>query len=270
MRQYVIELLRHRDLLCWLAAKEIKVRYKLPWLGVLWAFLAPLCLSLILWLVFTSIMPMPAARCPFFLLLLTGLLPWNFFAQSVSHATMSVLDAGTLIRSTAFPRALVPLSIVAANLFNFLTALLVMMAVMGLSGFGLGRWIWLLPLAIGAQVLLTTGLALIVSGLQVRYRDVKYLTELGLLAWFYVTPIIYPLELMARGPAALRLIGVMNPLVGVVELYRLALFGPIPGPGFVAPAAVFAVTAVGAIGACAIGLAIFRRHEPTFADWVAG
>lgn len=267
MTQYVLELLRHRDLLFWLAVKEIKVRYKLPLLGILWALLAPLCLSLMLWLVFTTIMPIPMARYPFFLFLLTGMFPWSFFAQSVSHATTSMLDAGALIRKTAFPRALVPLAIVAAHAFNFLIALGVVVAIVVLWGVPVSPWIWLLPAVMGLHLALTTGVAFLVAGLQVRYRDTKYLTELGLVLWFYLTPIFYPLELVAGAPPVLRTLYFLNPLVGIVELYRLTLLGSSSGAGLMSVQTAWGLAAISSPAVFLLGLAGFRRHEPAFADW---
>lgn len=270
MRQYLAELTRHRDLLFWLAAKEIKVRYKLPLLGFLWALLVPLALSLILWFVFTYVMPVPMARYPFFLFLIAGMFPWNFFAQSVSNATMSMLDAGSLIKKTAFPRAVVPLSIVAANGVNFSLAMLVVVGIIVASRAPLSPWIWGLPLVMALHVLLTTGIVLLVAGLQVRYRDVKYLTEVGLLLWFYLTPIFYPLELVARIPAALRMVYLLNPFVSIVELYRLALLGAVSGATVIAPPMALSLAIAFSVGALLVGFATFRRHEPTFADWVTG
>ena len=270
MKQHLTELARHKDLLFWLAAKEIKVRYKLPLLGFLWALLVPLSFSAILWLVFSYVMPIPMARYPFFLFLIAGMFPWNFFAQSVSHATMSVLDAGPLIRKTAFPRALIPLSIVAATLLNFLLALLVVIAVIMASGQPISRWLWLLPVTVGLHVMLTIGVALWVAGLQVRYRDVKYLTEVGLVLWFYLTPIFYPLDLIARIPPALQTAYLLNPCVSIMELYRLTLLGASSGSTVIAPPMALSLAIVFSAWALLLGAAAFRRHEPTFADWVTG
>jgi ABC-type polysaccharide/polyol phosphate export permease len=270
MRRYLTELARHRDLLFWLAAKEIKVRYKLPLLGFLWALLVPLSLSLILWLIFTYVMPIPMRRYPFFLFLITGMFPWNFFAQSVSNSTMSVLEAGQLVRKSAFPRVLIPVSIVAANLFNFLMALAVVIAIIVVWGVPISRWVWLLPVAVGLHVVLTTGITLLVASLQVRYRDVKYLAEVGLLLWFYLTPIFYPLDLIAHIPSALQAVYLLNPFVAIVELYRLALLGGTLGAAVMPSSAMLSLGIVLSLGLFLIGFASFRRHEQTFADWVTG
>ena len=269
MIRHFVELARYRDLLFWLAAKEIKVRYKSPILGFLWTLLVPLLTSLILWLVFTYVVPMPAARYPFFLFLIVGTFPWNFFSLSLSSATMSVLESGALIKKTAFPRAVIPLSIVAANLFNFLLSLVVVIGIILVSGYPLSPWLWLLPVAVGLEVLLTTGVVLLVSGLQVRYRDVKYLTEIGLLFWFYLTPIFYPLDLVLRGPRILQGLYLLNPFVSIIELYRFTLLGAAPGAP-ISHMLTLGMAAAASLGVFVVGLLVFRRHEPAFADWVIG
>lgn len=270
MAPYFAELYRYRDLLVWLAAKEVKVRYKLPVLGFLWAFLVPLLLSLILWFIFSRVLPTPTASAPFFLFLLTGMFPWSFFAQTVSQATMSILEAGPLVRKTAFPRAVIPLSIVAANFINFLLSLTVLLAMLVACRVPLSPWLWLLPFVMAIHAALTVGVVLLVAGLQVRYRDVKYFTEVALLLGFYVTPIFYPLELVARSAPALHLIYLLNPFVYLVELYRAALLGAFPGVGTMPPLTALAAAAVASLVLLSLGAAVFRRQEPAFADWVAG
>lgn len=270
MRQYLRELFRWRDLLFWLAAKEIKVRYKMPLLGFLWALLVPLLMSGILWLIFSFVVRFPMDRYPYFLFLITGMFPWNFFSQSVSQSTTSVLDSGSLIRKTAFPRALIPLSIIAANGVNFLLSLLVVLVVAMIAGVTISRWIWLLPVAIALELVLTTGIALLVAHLQVRYRDVKYMTEIGLLLWFYLTPVFYPLELIANLPAGVQLVYLMNPFVGVVELFRLALLGGTSHSAILSSGAIIGCAALESLLILLLGITTFRRHESTFVDWVAG
>jgi ABC-type polysaccharide/polyol phosphate export permease len=270
MLRYLAELYRFRDLLFWLAAKELKVRYKVPWLGFLWAVIVPVALSAIFWVVFTHVIPVAMGPTPFFLFLLAGMFPWHFFAQSVGGGTMSVLDAGALVRKTVFPRAVIPLAVVAAHAVNFLLALGVVLVWLVAAGRPLSPWLWLLPVAAAVHVVLTAGVTLLTAGLQVRYRDVKYLVELGLLAAFYLTPIFYPLEFLTRVSPLLRALALANPLAHLVELFRLAYLGRVPEALAVPPAA----AAGAALAASAVlffaGLAVFRRREATFADWVTG
>ena len=128
----------------------------------------------------------------------------------------------------------------------------------------------LLPLVVGLQLVFTIGAVLLVAGLQVRYRDVKYLTEVGLLLGFYLTPIFYPLDLISSGSRILHLVYLLNPMVWIVELYRLALLGGTSGPSVLSPMSALGIAAIASAGLFLAGLLTFRRHEPTFADWVMG
>jgi len=266
MRAMIAELFKFRDLLFWLTVKEIKVRYKVAVLGVLWAIVVPLALSGILWLVFSHFLRIGMTEVPYFIFLMTGMFPWTFFSQSVSQALGSILDSGALIQKTAFPRILLPLSIVLANFVNFLCALLVAIIVIALSGWPMSAWLSILPLVVLLHAVFVTGISLLVAGLYVRYRDVKYVTEVVLILWFYITPIIYPTTFVDRLPAGLQILYLMNPALGITELYRLALLGT----SGLAPSTAFMLSASTAAGALFCGLAVFRRHEPNFADWVAG
>ena len=267
MLQYFARIYRHSDLVFWLATKEIKVRYKMPVLGFLWALLVPLFLSLILWFVFTKVLPMPSTQHPFFLFLIAGIFPWIFFSQSVSSSTTCVLDSGALIRKAAFPRAVIPFSVVGANFFNFVLTLVVVVVIVAAFRQPVSPWWWLLPFAVFFELLFTLGVVLVVSGLQVHFRDIKYITELGLLLWFYATPIFYPLELITRASGVLQTVYMLNPFIYLMELYRLALLGgPVSGP--LSPLQVLAVAAAVSFGMFLGGFALFRHQEPAFTDWV--
>lgn len=270
MRQYMIELYRWRDLLFWLAAKEIKVRYKKPLLGFLWALLVPLCLTLTLWVVFTYVIRVRMVQYPFFLFLIVGIFPWNFFAQSVSAATTSIIDAGPLIKKTVFPRAIIPLATVAVNLFHFLCVLIVLIGVLAVTRHLVIRSLWLLPLAIGLELLFTVGMVLLVAVLQVRYRDVRYIVEIMLPLWFYFTPIFYPIDLVMQGPVVLQVVFLMNPFVYILELFRIALLGGTSATLLISPWLMAGVALVVSVGVFLLGFRLFRRHEPMFFEWVPG
>jgi len=268
MLNYFRKLYRHFDLIFWLAAKEIKVRYKLPFLGFLWALLVPLFLSLILWFVFTKILPFPdATRHPYFLFLISGIFPWSFFAESVMGSTQCIINSGSMIRKAAFPRAVIPFSVVAANLFNFSLTLIVVIGIILAFGYPLTYYFFLLPLAVLFQLLFTLGMALLVSSLQVHYRDIKYITDLGILLWFYGTPIFYSLNLVWNLAPALQKVYLLNPFVYILELYRLALLGG-PTSDFISPLNIVVISGFISIAMFLIGFSLFRSKEAAFADWV--
>jgi len=270
MVRYFAELIRYRDLLFWLTVKEIKVRYKSPVLGLLWSLLVPLVISGILFVVFTYMFPTPNLPVPFFLFLIVAMFPWNFFSSCVACAPMSVLEAGQLIKKSRFPRALIPLSIVAANVVNFIFSLIVVLVILTIMRLPLSGWVWVLPIIIGVEILLTVGIVLLVASLQVQFRDVKYLTEIGLLLWFYLTPIFYPLDAISHSPFLIRAVYLLNPFVYVVELFRAALLGGLAERMLVPPLLSLGIAIVSSVGICLLGVTVFRRLEPKFADQVMG
>ena len=140
------ELLKYKDLLLRLAWKEIRVRYKEPILGFLWALLVPLLLTLIFMFIFTKIVKVPIKGYPFFLFLATGIFPWSFFSMSISASVMSILEGGNLIKKVYFPREIIPLSVVLANAINFSLNLIIIFLFVLVCGVGVSWWTLLLPL----------------------------------------------------------------------------------------------------------------------------
>jgi len=264
-------LFKHKDLLIRLAWKEIRVRYKEPILGFLWALLVPLLLTLIFMFIFTKIVRVPIKGYPFFLFLATGLFPWNFFSLSVSSCVMSILEGGSLIKKIYFPREVIPLSIVFANALNFGLTLVVAIVFVVVLGVKISLWILLLPLAFMLQIILTSGLVLLISSLQVAYRDVKFIVEIMLPFWFYLTPIFYPLNLVAEISPGLFSIYALNPMVGLVSFYRVALLGDVYLASVSSVINLFGIIFYSFISSLLllfIGYRQFKKREPIFADVV--
>lgn len=261
-----------RSALVRLALKELKVRYKSPALGLLWAFVVPLLTSFVLAFVFGRLIPVPAPGVPYVLFLIVAMFPWNCIQATLMAATTSIQDNGSLIRKSCFPRQLIPCSIVLANLFNFLLTLVVVCGVVWARGVPLSWHLWLLPCAVILQAGLSIGLALFVSVLQVDYRDTKYLVEVTLLLLFYITPIVYPAStIVAFGRWGYYAV-LANPLAMIVSLYRIALLGwdatGLP-PG--ANLTTLLTWAIGATGLCVLaGWWMFQRRAPIMADLVQG
>lgn len=200
------------ELLCTLAFKELKVRYKSSWLGFLWSLVVPLALMGVFLIVFKYLMKFNIT--PTFLL--AGLFPWTFFTLTIATVTTCFVDNGNLIKKVAFPRELLPASIVFANFINFALSMLVLLC------FDI-RWSWYLlavPLVMLLQLIFTLGLALVVAAAQVYCRDTRYIVEIGLLLWFYLTPIFYPLTLVQQISQQLLYVFLLNPLAGLTVMYR--------------------------------------------------
>ncbi|MFH1478516.1 MAG: ABC transporter permease [Candidatus Omnitrophota bacterium] len=265
------ELIKHRELLLMLAWKEIRVKYKEPILGFLWALLVPIFMTLIFMFVFTRLFKVPVRGYPFFIFLITGLFPWNLFALTFSASCMSILEGGALIKKVYFPREIVPLSIVLANVINFLFTLVIVVLFVIIFGIKPSIYLLLLPVAFILQILLISGLALIVAGAQVLHRDVKFLVEVGLLFWFYLSPIFYPLELVINiSRNAFNLYSV-NPFVGLISLYRVSLLGNTylnSVPKEIALGKVILYSAICSIAIFLIGYRYFKKRESIYIDLV--
>ncbi|MGH7377734.1 MAG: ABC transporter permease, partial [Candidatus Methylomirabilales bacterium] len=212
---------RALELLYLLALKDWKVRYKSAGLGFLWALANPLCQGGVLIVIFSSFIRLPVENYPAFLL--TAIFPWAFFSLSLSAATNAIVDNAPLIKKVYFPRGILPLSAIAANLANFAFSLGILCLILLALGVRPAPSLLLLPLVVLLQLLLLAGLGLLTASLNVPYRDVRYLVEITLLLWFYATPIFYPPSMV---PARLRGIYMVNPMAGLVTMYRdVLLYG---------------------------------------------
>lgn len=250
--------IRYWDLIWSLALKDLKVRYKSAFLGFLWSILTPLFLSLIFFVVFTKIIPMNIEKYPLFLL--CALFPWNFTQLCISTGTISIVTSGHLIKKVYFPREVIPISVIFSNAYNLILSFLILLLAIAFSGVGIKLTILYLPLIIICQFVFTLGLLLLFSGLHTYYRDVKYIVEIFLLGWFYLTPIFYSLEFI---PEPYRGIYMLNPMAVFTNFYReIMLYGIWPSVSevlyIVFSSIIFYV----------VGFAVFKKYEPMFADIV--
>jgi len=253
---FFLQLYRYRELIKALAAKEVKIKYKSAVLGWAWSLLNPLVLMVVFSLVFTVVMRVRIENFPAFLL--CALLPWFFVSFSLTAATTSIVDNASLIKKAYFPYEVIPLSIVMANLFNFLISLVLFFAFLVFYRI-YPSWAWcFLPLVVVLQVIFVAGLCLLSSALHTLFRDVKYAVELLLLVWFYATPIFYPLSFV---PENLRPLFFCNPMTVFVGLYRsILLYGKVPSPGMISVALSVSLLFL------LVGMAVFLRHKKSFAD----
>ncbi len=238
-RARLLELAAHREILTNLVRKELKVKYSSSALGVAWSMLNPLLYLAVFYVVFTFILPNGVPSFPVYLL--SGLIAWTLFSTATQQATASVVGNANLVTKVAFPREILPLASVGAGLVNFAFQLLVLLAFILVTAHPVWGWnLLLLPLALAVLLIFTTALALATSALNVRYRDMQHLVELALLAWFWVTPVVYPSglvldRLQANGVGGLFSLYLVNPLADVVlgfqrALYGIVTFKPTSGP----------------------------------------
>ncbi len=230
MLRQLRELLSFRDLIVNLVVRELKARYKRSVLGFLWTLLNPLAMMVVFTIVFTIVMPNnQIPNYPLFLL--CGLLPWNFFSAGVMVSINSIVGNADLVKKVYFPRESLPLSSVLANLVNFLLALLVLFVVMAVFRSRLSPWIWLLPLVVVIQTCFILGIALILSTVNVFYRDTLMIMDVVMLAWFFLTPVIYPVAILPQSYEVLghsinvqRALYILNPMASLVATYRDLLY----------------------------------------------
>ena len=261
-RQSIVADLRalagHVDLFWTLTGHRIRVRYKQSVLGVCWALLQPVGLMLIFTLVFGRIARVPTEGVPYSLFAFSGLLLWSFFATAVGSATHALVAHGQLITKVYFPREILPLTYVAAALFDLCIGSVVLGALLVYHGRPIG---WSIAYALPAVVTvaaLVTAAALLLSAVQVRFRDVGLAVPLLLYLWMFSTPIAYPLSSV---PAAYRPWFVLNPMTGIVESFRRAVVHDAP-PDL----QVLGLPILVSVVLLPIAYAIFKRAEATMAD----
>jgi lipopolysaccharide transport system permease protein len=257
------EVWAYRDLLLNLVMRDLSVRYRRSVLGFAWSFLNPLLMMLVFAIVFQVVKPLSVRSYPLFVL--AGLLPWMFLAGSLTGAVRSITANAHLIDKVYFPREILPLSVVLANLVNFLLSLAVFMPLAWLLGAKFSAWTLALPVVIAVQLLLVSGLAFLLAALNVFYRDTELVLDVAITAWFFLTPIFYELELLPNqflGIDVWRFVYTLNPMATLVTDYRYILLYQYP---------VIRHTLVPAVlGLCLFfaGWLIFRRVSPVFSEEV--
>jgi ABC-type polysaccharide/polyol phosphate export permease len=213
------ELWRYRDLLRLLVSNSIKTRYKRSTLGVVWTLLNPLLTTLVLTIAFSQIFRFQVQNYAIYLL--TGLVFWNFFAQTTTQSMNTLIWGSSLIKRIYVPRTIFAVSVVGNGLTNFLLALIPLALVMLVMGHPFTLALLWLPLAILLLALYTLGLALFLSTLAVFFVDVVDMYGILLTIWFYLTPIIYPIEIV---PDRFALLVQLNPMTAMVGLFRSIIY----------------------------------------------
>lgn len=254
------EVWEYRELLYFLVWRDVKVRYKQTALGVLWVVLQPLATTIVFTLIFGNLAKMPSENLPYAVFALAGLLPWNYFSGAIGRGGSSLVGSANLISKVYFPRLIIPISSVLAGLVDFGITFLLLVALMLFYGYPPTLSWLLLPFFLLMAIATALGVSLWLSALNVQYRDVGYLIPFLVQLWFFATPVVYPSSLI---PAPWSLLYALNPMAGVVDGFRWALFGntAAPGPLILVSIAVVIVTLVS-------GLFVFKRMERTFADVV--
>jgi lipopolysaccharide transport system permease protein len=253
-------LYNYRDLLWLWTEREVRVRYKQSALGVAWAIIQPLTLTLIFTLVFSRLIQIDTGGIPYPVFAYSALLPWTFFATSLAFGIPSLVNNLNLVGKIYFPREILPLASIGAALVDFAMASLVFAGMMLIYQIPLTlNVLWIGPLLI-IQIILTIGVTLSGAALIVFFRDVRFVIPLLIQIWMYASPVIYPTTLV---PPQWQTLYFLNPMAGIIDGYRRVLTqGEPPNiPALVLATVVSSVLLV-------VGYIIFKRSEPLFADLI--
>jgi ABC-2 type transport system permease protein len=239
-RTSVIERFRrivaYRELLVGMTRKELKIKYKNSILGFAWSLLNPLLYLVVFYIAFVKILGSGVPEFPIFLL--SGLLVWNLFSTGLGSACSSVVANAGLVKKVAFPREILPLAAVGSMLVHFFLQSMVLFAVIAILWRPVAwEYVALLPLALVALLLLTGALGILLSATNVYLRDTQHFLELALLAWFWVTPIVYGFMTIGRRESLFAKIYMLNPVTPIVLIFQRALYAKLDNPTVVPTAA---------------------------------
>lgn len=270
---YLRSLSEYQFLLKSLIRRDLKARYKNSLLGVVWSLLTPLFMMLVYTVLFTVLRPGNQIRT-FYIFILVALVPWLFHSGTLMSGTVSITSNSPLVKKVYFPRLLLPISAMMSSLVNFGFAFLVLIIFLFVSGIGITIHALWVPVILIIQMIFMLGLTMILSALNVFYRDVRMIMDVIILAWFFLTPIFYPLEdfnnqaqLMGLQFDAARFMRWVNPMASIVDGYRTVLWGTMrsSGPTSMDPLNVLR-TLVTALLVFFVGLYVFRRFEHLFGE----
>ncbi len=248
----------YRELLCFLAWRDLKVRYHQTILGILWAVLKPCSMVIVFSVFFGWLSRMPSDGIPYPLFVLSALLPWQLFAHTLSGTSHSLVSNQHLITKVYFPRLIIPISAMAIGLADFGIALLVLIAMLMYYHLPILPQILTIPIFMLLSIATALGVGLWASALNIRHRDIGHALPFVTQLWFFATPVAYPISLI---PASWQTWYGINPLASVVEGFRWALFGSGGGGGHMLIFSFFISSTL-----LLSGLYFFRRTEQTFAD----
>ena len=254
------ELWAYRELLYFLAWRDIKIKYKQTAIGAAWAVFQPLLTMAIFTLVFRNIANVSSDGFPYPVFAFAALLPWNLFSGALSRSSVSVVAESNLISKVYFPRIIIPLAATVSGIVDFAVALVMLVAMMAWYGIAPDAHLLMLPIFLGLALTTALGVGLWLSAINVRYRDVGYTVPFLVQMWMFASPVAYSANAI---PERWRLLYSLNPLTGVIEGFRWALLG-IAAPDFRLMAMSAAVVSLLLVS----GVVHFKRMERTFADIV--
>jgi lipopolysaccharide transport system permease protein len=258
LTQGIWDLVDYVDLLYALSLHRIKIRYKQSLLGWAWAVIQPLALMAIFTVIFSVMTKISTHGTPYPVFVYSALLPWTFFSTAITNSANGFVSHTQLITKVYFPREILPLTYVVAALFDLSVASLVLAGLMAWNHIGLSSYSWFVLPVLAVAIIFSVALALILSTLQVRFRDIGLAMPLAMQLWMYGSPVAYPLS---QVPAKFHALYILNPMVGIVENFRRTLVEGLP-PDYES----FWYSAVISMVLFPLAYIFFKNREATMAD----
>jgi ABC-2 type transport system permease protein len=250
------ELWGYRQMIASLVRKELRTRYKGSILGFLWTFINPLLQLLVYSVVFSVIMRIDIDNYAMYLFV--GLVPWIFCATSITTGSVSVIGSAGLVQKIYFPRIVLPIVSVCSNFMNMLYSFIIVVAALILTGTGISWYICYLPIIMVIEFVFVLGLAFVFSALTVFLRDLEHLLGIITMVWFYLTPILYSIDMI---PDNFKAIAYANPMTSIIIFYRNILFDQVmPQFSTLITTVIFAVVLV------VVGYFLFQKLQKRFAE----
>jgi lipopolysaccharide transport system permease protein len=250
----------YRELMAFLAWRDVMVRYKQSLLGVAWVVIQPLIAMVVFTVVFGRFARLPSGGVPYAVFTYSALLPWQLFSTALTRSANSLLTSSSLLTKVYFPRLVLPVAATLANVVDFAISLVVFFGLLAVFRIWPGWPILVLPLLVLLTIATALAFGIWLAALNVRYRDVGYVLPFMIQLSLYISPVAYSAQLVPSGPW--RVAYALNPLAGLIQAYRWALIrGPVPDYTLLISVAMVAFLLVS-------GIYYFRRIEKTFADVV--
>jgi ABC-2 type transport system permease protein len=250
------ELWNYRQMIRSLVKKELRTRYKGSVLGFLWTFVNPLLQLLVYSVIFALIMRIPIENYAMYLFV--GLVPWLFCSTSITSGSVSVIASAGLVQKIYFPRLILPIVSVSSNFMNMLFSFIIVVIALFATGVGVSWYICFLPLIMVIEFIFVLGLVFIFSALTVYLRDLEHLLGIFTMAWFYLTPILYSIDMI---PDRFKAIAYANPMTSIIVFYRNILFDKVM-PQF----STLITTVIFSVALVIIGYLLFQKLQRRFAE----
>ncbi len=257
-KQYWQDLWRYRDLFYFLAWRDILVRYKQTAIGVIWALIQPF-ITMLVFTVFAGLTKLPSEGVPQPILIFAGILPWQFFTNSLSGCSNSLVSNANLISKVYFPRLIVPISAIVVSFVDFMISGIILLGLMAWYNYVPGWQILLLPVFVAIASTAAIGAGLLLASLNVQYRDFRFIVPFIVQFGMYISPVVYSSSII---PERYRLLYSLNPMVGVIDGFRWCVLGgesKLYLPGFALSLGLVILMLI-------VGIVYFRKMERTFAD----